>query len=294
MPDRDTFFFVINFVREQGDPRRIFDAASRLIDGFAELDEIVGQSIDANLRTMVVLQDIQSGSLRVILRTMLADLDDEALREGEWKKAVGPLLVRAKYLAIQALDKPKPDAPKAIEDLRQDLMQGVSETDIKHLPAYGPIHEGRLIASLDKLQGAKRILLPSDTLSVQGPQGQVYDADLSHTWEPAELVTITNTTERHSEGVIILTIRKADLLGNSKWQFTHGTAPINASIKDERWLKRFHSGKVALHSGDAMRCKVRFTYIFDDNGTMIEHKIEIIKVSRIIKAAGAQKELFSI
>jgi len=65
MPDRDTFFFIINFVREQGDPRRIFDAASRLIDGFTELDETVGRSIDAKLKTTVVLQDIQSGSLRV-------------------------------------------------------------------------------------------------------------------------------------------------------------------------------------------------------------------------------------
>jgi hypothetical protein len=38
-----------------------------------------------------------------------------------------------------------------------------------------------------------------------------------------------------------------------------------------------------------MRCKVRFTYIFDDKGTMVEEQIEITKVIEIIPGSGGEQ-----
>ena len=291
MPTPEEFSFVIRFARGQGDPRRVFDSASLLIEGFEELDDTIAQSVDAKLRTTTVLDDLETGSLRVILRTLLENIDDQGLKEGEWKKAIGPALVKGKHLAIEALNKKEQDAPKAIEDLRNKLDQIVQDTDVKHLPAYAPIHEGKLVSSLDKIQSAKRTLGPKDELIIEA-DGKTYEVDLSQTWEPADIVTVTGTTEKTSEGTVILTICKPDLLGDARWQFSHGAATVYASIKDERWLKRFHDGKIALHSGDALRCKVKFTYIFDDTGKMIEQKTDIIKVLGLIRGPGHQTAMF--
>jgi hypothetical protein len=288
----DEFTFTINFARGQGDPRRIFDAASLLIEGFEELDGAIAQSVDGQLTTTTVLDDVLPGSLRVILRTLLENIDDQGLKEGEWKKAIGPALVKGKHLAIEALNRDEKDAPKAVEDLREGLHQIVREADVRHLPDYPPIHEGRLVASLDKIQDGKRTLGPNDRLTIE-TDGKTYEVDLTKTWEPAEVVTVSGTTEKTSEGIVILTIRKPDLLGDARWQFTHGTAVVYASIEDERWLKRFHDAKVALYSGDALRCKVRFTYIFDDEGKMIEQKTDIIKVLGVIRGPGHQTTMFT-
>jgi hypothetical protein len=38
------------------------------------------------------------------------------------------------------------------------------------------------------------------------------------------------------------------------------------------------------HSGDALRCKVKFIYIFDDKGTIIEQRTEIFKVLKFLRA----------
>jgi hypothetical protein len=38
-----------------------------------------------------------------------------------------------------------------------------------------------------------------------------------------------------------------------------------------------------------MRCKVKFTYVFDDKGTMVEERIEITKVIEIIKGPGGEQ-----
>ena len=151
---RGKFTFKIDFERGHGDPRRVFEAASMLIDGFEEIDAAVAQSVDQHLTTTVVLEDLQAGSLKVILRTILGDIDDQALKDGEYKKAIGPALVRAKHLAMKALDEPKDHAPEAITNLRTELHDLVSDTDVKHIPAYARVHEGRLVSSLDKLQDA--------------------------------------------------------------------------------------------------------------------------------------------
>src|SRR3954470_5142846 len=126
----EEFSFVIKFARGQGNPRRIFDAASLLIDGFDELDDTIAQSVDAKLNTVTVLEDIQASSLRVILRTILENIDDQGLKEGEWKKAIGSALVRGKHLAIEALNRNETDGRKAVEYLRTELDQIVQQTDI--------------------------------------------------------------------------------------------------------------------------------------------------------------------
>ena len=41
-----------------------------------------------------------------------------------------------------------------------------------------------------------------------------------------------------------------------------------------------------------MRCKVKFTYVFDDKGNMIDEKIEITEVLEITEASGGEQ--FSI
>jgi hypothetical protein len=43
------------------------------------------------------------------------------------------------------------------------------------------------------------------------------------------------------------------------------------------------------HSGDALRCKVQFTFVYDDKGVLIEQKIEIIKVLDVIKGSGGNQ-----
>jgi hypothetical protein len=90
-----------------------------LIDGFEELDAAVTGSLDSTIKPLMVLEDIETGSLRVWLKTILEKVDDKGLAEGEWKKAIGPALVDAKYAAIEWLDKDKKDATESADAFRE-------------------------------------------------------------------------------------------------------------------------------------------------------------------------------
>jgi hypothetical protein len=84
-PPNADFSFRIVFKKGQGDPRRIFEAASELIDGFEQLDQAVAGSVDVRLQPVMVLDDIKAGSIRVLLSSLLKNIDDEGLRQGEIK-----------------------------------------------------------------------------------------------------------------------------------------------------------------------------------------------------------------
>jgi hypothetical protein len=96
MPPVDAdFAFKIDFTKGEGDPRRVFDAASLLIDVFEELDQAVTGSIDNEIKTLMVHEDIEAGSIKVWLKNALSRIDDTAIRELEWKKAIGAALLPA-------------------------------------------------------------------------------------------------------------------------------------------------------------------------------------------------------
>jgi len=238
----------------------------------------------------MVLEDIEAGSLKVYLRNILNKIDDEAIKSLEWKKAVGTALLKAKYLVLRWLDS-EDGSGKAIDILREELRTLAHQTDIKHLPDYAPIQEARLLASMDKIQEAKRTLNPHDRLIVETDFDK-YEVDLSKTWEPSEVIPLEHVQETYSKGEIILTIRKPDLLKDTMWQFSHGKSTIYAPIKDEKWLDAFHRREVPIYSGDALRCEVEFAFVYDEQGTLIDQKITVTKVLEVIRGPGPQTELF--
>jgi hypothetical protein len=182
MPPADAdFAFVIDFKKGEGDPRRVFEAATLLIDGFEELDQAVTGSVDGKIRTLMVLEDIEAGSFKVWLKNVLNRVPDDAIKDLEWRKAVGAALVKAKYLVLKFLDSEEGSTGRALDILREELRGVAKESDVKFLPDYAPIHEGRLVASLDQIQDAKRSLGPGDRLLVE-TDDKTYEVDLSKTW----------------------------------------------------------------------------------------------------------------
>jgi hypothetical protein len=85
-PDDADLAFEIDFKRGEGNPRRVFDSASELIAAFETLDEALVGSVDSKIKTLMVLEDIEGGSIKVWLRNVLNRIPDEGLKDLDWKK----------------------------------------------------------------------------------------------------------------------------------------------------------------------------------------------------------------
>lgn len=75
-----------------------------------------------------------------------------------------------------------------------------------------------------------------------------------------------------------LLIKKADLIGNSKWDFICGNKTIAAAIEDNAFLERVHSGKVTFASGAKLLVQLRIEADFDEYLSPRNHKYYVEKI----------------
>jgi len=285
-PDAD-FCITIDFRKGEGNPRRVFDAASMIIAGFEQIDDLAADTIDSRIEPLLVLEDIEAGSIKVWMKNVLNAIDDQAIKGLDWRPAVGKYLVKAKYAAITWLDSGDGQSPPRLSDLSNELREIAQETDVRHLPDYPPIHDARLLTALDRLQDAKKQLTRGDKMIIE-TEDRSYEVDLTRTWSPTASITPDAARETHSEGELILTVRKPDMIGDTQWQFRHGKNNISAPIADQDWLDEYHAGNIDLRPGDALRCTVRFSYEYDGSGKLTGQHIEILKILEVIKGDGRQ------
>ena len=286
-PDAD-FSFKIDFQKGEGNPRRVFDAASELIDAFEFFDSILVTSIDAKMQPLLVVEDIEGGSIRVWLKNTLNRIDDEALKTLDWRPLVGRYLVKAKYILLEFCDDER--GMPSIGDLRQALLRLAQETDVRHLPDYVPVHDKKLLTAVERIQEAKGELERRDRLTVES-EGRVYEVNLAADWTPEVRATVEGGRESTSRGEIILTIRKPDFIKDTMWQFSHGKNTVSAPILDEKWLEQFHNRQIPLAPGDALRCLAVFTYYYDEKGSLLDQKIELERVLEVLRGEPPQPSL---
>ncbi len=264
-------------------PERIFKAVSAYIEALHALDATLVRSVDSSIRTVLLLENIESGSIKVWLKQFLEALPDEPLRKLDWRPVLGDFLVRGKYRAIKYLEgKIQLEDRKGLDALTTDLHQLAQETDLLQLPAY------RSISPSDLAQGMRRI---SEAVSgLEGEERILFrcddgDAAVDHTLRitPENITeilageTIANPAER------ILIVRKPDFLGDTMWEFRHEKNRYMASIEDRGWLADFRAGKKDIRPGDALRVMVLETSTYDLNGEVIDEHRVISKVLGITR-----------
>ncbi|MDZ4164674.1 MAG: hypothetical protein U1C55_06065, partial [Smithellaceae bacterium] len=103
-PPKADYCIEIRFEKGSRDPARVFRAMQEMIETFHEFDRSLIRAIDSNIEPILILEDIEAGSIKSWLSTILEAVDDDALKNIDWKPAVGKYLVKAKYLAVDFLN----------------------------------------------------------------------------------------------------------------------------------------------------------------------------------------------
>ena len=276
------FCIEIDFQKGSESPSRVFRAMSELIETFEAFDVALVQSIDAKIEPVTIIEDIEAGSIKAWLKTILKAVDDDALKNIDWKPAVGKYLVKAKYLILNFTEnKTQIVNREEINNLEIQLLQSAEETDVKRFPSYAPVQTHRLLQNLEKLTGALSNLNPEDkAIYITSDCEQRMNADFNFVPEDIEELLTQETLESTSE--MILKVKKPDYLGESQWEFRHETHPILARILDIEWLNNFQARNYDIRPGDALRVvlKIKTNYGYDKEVVGIHY--EIISVKDVI------------
>lgn len=279
-PPKADFAFEIDFKKGEGSASRVFAATTDFIRACERLDAELVQAIDANIETVMMLEDIEIGSIKTWLRTALRAVDDDAIKTLDWKPLVGAYLVKAKYAVIRWTE--DTDAPKSLPDLRREIQRIAAETDVRHLPDYSPPSPTALIGAMRDFQTVKSHLIEGDRAIMVTPQGEI-EMNLTMRWpiEDIEALAVARTIDMPA-AEMILAVKKPDYLGTSKWDLRHGKRTIQAKIEDEEWLRGFQHRAVDVRPGDALRCVVRLEHLYGHDNELLMERYTITEVKEVM------------
>lgn len=279
-PPRADFALEIDFQRGAGSASRIFAATHNFIKACEALDAELVQSIDSSIDTVLVLEDIEAGSIKTWLRNILSAADDDALKALDWKPLVGRYLVNAKYAVLRWMD--DDSKPRSLPQLRRDIQRIATETDVRHLPDYTAPSPTALLNAIRDFQSVKDKLISGDRARFLTKDGDLeFNLSISLQIDDIESLAVARRTETPASEMI-LAVKKPDYLGTSKWELRHGKRTISAKIEDSDWLMRFQSRQVDVRPSDALQCVVRLELLYGYDNELITERYTISKVIEVL------------
>lgn len=277
------FCLTIDYEKGVGSPSRVFRAMSDLIDALQETDKNLVGGIDAKLTPILLLEDIETGSVKAWLKQAIKSVADEGLKKGDWKQVVGKYLVDTKYAIVRFLDK-KVDLTDALEleKLVSEIYELAESTDVNRIPAYEPLPREKLLSSIDKINNALAPLNDTDKAIFSKSDGEETSFNLSLYIAPEAISDLITSEVLETTSKMILKVKKPDFPGNSQWEFKHDNRIITARILDEDWIESFRNGNILIKPGDAIRANVLIEVNYGYDREVVSTNYRIITVDEVI------------
>jgi len=280
------FCIEIQYKKESANPSRVFHSMSGLIDSFQRIDQHLVKAIDVDIETVLLLEDIEAGSIKVWLRNLLKAIPDDAIYHLDWKPLVGQYLVKAKrYLVNFSEGKTTVTNVDELRPLEDEIYRLAEETKVRWLPAYTRIQPRQLLESMKDISTSLSHLAEGDSAKYIIPDEPEAKFNLTFTLAPESIEDLVAKETLSSENEMLLKVKKPDYLGESMWDFRHGTSIVSATILDKEWLEKFQSRKVDVRPQDYIRARVRISHKYDQDGELIATHYNILKVIDVIFAS---------
>ena len=281
--DNNKFEIVIDFAKG-GNPNRVFRSMADLIDTFQVLDVTLAEVVGSRVSNTLILEDIEKGSLKTIIRNIIHDVPDEDLRDAKFKRILGFYLVKAKYAVLQwCKDTPKLISPDQVLALEGELVRIAAETNINLIPAYLAPNRVKLLTNISSIQKSTRYLNDDDTVRYNCESGSCKVTDAIEISDSiVEDILTREVLDDRSEA--ILKVKKADYLGTSKWVFKFQGHAIDVSITHIQWLGRFQNKMVNVQPGDSIRGTLVRHTAYGHGNEVLSVRYELEYVKEVIEA----------
>lgn len=281
MTNAPIFEILIDYDEKLDKPQRVFDALSKLIEGFEKLDSAFLKTLDPDIKSRFVLQEVKSGSVKAYFKTILEGIDDKTLKSGTWAGIAGATLCSVKNVTIDHMNKgikTKRSLSNLAENLRQEAE--LSKAGSKLVYNAIPLEDlGEIILDISE---AKSQLAESDKIYISSNNTRK-KLNFKNPFTEKDLERIFNGKLKKQPTVkTTLIVKKPDYLGNTRWECKFGTKNLLVRIDDKKWLSDFQSRKFDLRPGDALSCEIVLEYYYDHNNKLTNEAASVKKILDVL------------
>ncbi|HHS99450.1 MAG TPA: hypothetical protein ENK73_01205 [Thiomicrospira sp.] len=260
----------LDFERNSTSPERVFDAMSDLIQSTQSLHSCVLSSIVSDFETQLLLSDVETGSIISWLTPKITSKEESLPQEKVAK--ITHLLNISTQRIIQFIEgKETISSSSEIDELEEGLRN--DSVDLEEFPNVFSLDRHRLMKGLSSIGKATEKLHEDDTVYIELHNGTFpINKNFNFSDNEVKKLLLEKTEEVSGEKTFI--IKKADFLGNSMWDFILGGKTIQAKMRDQNWIDKFHHRKEVVYPGDALRCKYKLLVSYDRQGKVIEKNMK--------------------
>jgi hypothetical protein len=285
--ESDVTIIQVDYEPRTPDPGRVFRSMAQLIEAFHTLDHDLARGVSVDVRAEVFLERIEAGSVKAFIRTVLQQLDDDALKKLDWKPLVGQYLVKSKHTILRWLDgKDRVESRTEVLELQREIAQ-LAPSAIELLPA-GTVPIDRLLQDVQLILIGVSELRPGDSaILISAIDATPIEQGLKITSD--DIATLLTDEVTATQAEMTLLVKKPDYLGQSRWEFRHADGPLEARISGAHWLEQFQDGRVALKPGDALHAIVRTEIARGFEGSIVDTRHEVVKVLAVVPIAPGEQ-----
>jgi hypothetical protein len=241
------------------------------------------KGIDASIEAQLLLEDVESGSIKSWVLTVLESTDDNALRSGDWKKIVGNYAVKGKYIILEWLRGAKKiTEPGLLDSIQQDLLRAAEQTEVRGLPGYTSMPLLTLAAHIMQITFAMSHLQTGDVVTYESRDGAPIELNPTFQAGGEELTSLITSRSVKNATEMTLKVKKPDFIGHSMWEFHYEGHVIDAKVLDEEWLIKFQQEGLGVRPGSSLRASVEIELLFDDGDKAIFERYSLLKVLEVI------------
>lgn len=286
------FTIRIDFEKGSEHPERVFTAMSQMINAFHELDKNLAKTFSINIDPVLILQDVETGSIKTKLASVLKAVDDDALKDLDWRKAVGSFLVKGKHKVLKFCeDKSEITTIEQVNELENGLLDLAQKSNVQTIPLYSKIPTKNLLEDIARISKASYNLSDKDKATVISNEGEVtINKKLFISSENIEELLTKHIITKQLE--MTLLVKKPDYLGKSMWDVQYVGRTVQAKILDLNWLNSFQNRKVDLLPGDSLRALVHSEIMLGENNVIVGEYYSVLKVYDIIKNNKPEQQMF--
>ena len=280
---RSIYEIKLEFDSKTENPSRLFQSFADIIDSVSNLDRILAQSVDTKVTSRIFLDDIEKGSLIAKLWDELIISEDGKIDSIESPISVQEYVEETRALTLDFVTN-KESSIRNLEKLTEQISNVAKEKELDKTFNYAEPNLLDLAKSINLIVDSTKNLTDKESFSVKSPNREVKEINSSS--QKIDLEAVENTLtdqEITNESTIFYKIKRPDFLGDSQWEFKHGSKAIKIKILHDEWLEKFHNGSKVVLPGDSLKVKIKQTNKYNKNGYLISEKIEIIQVLDIIR-----------
>jgi hypothetical protein len=270
------------FERNTENPSRLFKSFADMIDGINSLDHIIAESVNTKVKSKIVLDDIEKGSLIGRFWNELVVSEDGQIDNSPDEVDIEEYIEASRAESFKFLAEKK-HSVKDLENLKETITDIAEAKDLPKSLNYAEPDTLKLAEAVNKINESTEKLSKTESFELKSPNNEVKDIKSGVTKINIEEVEDALTSkEIINESVVFYLIKKPDFLSDSAWSFKHGTKSISVKILHYDWLTNFHSGSIPVVPGDSLQVRIKQILKYNRNGYLISEKTEIIEVIDVI------------